>query len=302
MGLETGTYVSDLVSSNPIGSIDTKSQGDDHLRLIKSVLQTTFPNASRAFYFESIVAKTGAYSIVAADQRKLILADATTAAFTITLPQGSSVFAGFLVSIMKSDSSGNAITVDGFGGETIHGATTRTLGARYNQETYIWDGAEWKVLGNSGLLDAPSGTKMLFQQTTPPTGWTKDTTHNDKALRVVSGTPGSGGTNAFSSGLGATFNSQGHTLLTSEIPSHTHTGTTASDGAHTHSITRTTPFNAAGGATSPDVSAGPGTINTDSQGAHTHTFTSDATGGGGAHSHDLAIDIQYVDLVIATKD
>src|SRR5712671_6740374 len=33
-----------------------------------------------------------------------------------------------------------------------------------------------------------SGTRLLFQQTSAPTGWTKDTTHNDKALRVVSGT------------------------------------------------------------------------------------------------------------------
>ena len=33
-----------------------------------------------------------------------------------------------------------------------------------------------------------SGTTMLFQQSTAPTGWTKDTTHNDKALRVVTGT------------------------------------------------------------------------------------------------------------------
>ena len=43
----------------------------------------------------------------------------------------------------------------------------------------------------------PSGTLMLFQQTASPTGWTKETTHNDKSLRVVSGTAGSGGSVAF---------------------------------------------------------------------------------------------------------
>lgn len=42
MGLETGNYISDLVVTNPT-STDPKSQGDDHLRLIKSVLKTTFP-------------------------------------------------------------------------------------------------------------------------------------------------------------------------------------------------------------------------------------------------------------------
>ena len=57
----------------------------------------------------------------------------------------------------------------------------------------------------------PSGTKMLFQQTSAPTGWTKVTSSVDnKALRVVSGTVGSGGTNAFSNTLasrGITANS-----------------------------------------------------------------------------------------------
>ena len=47
----------------------------------------------------------------------------------------------------------------------------------------------------------PTGTKMLFQQTSAPSGWTKVTTHNNKALRVVSGTAGSGGSNAFSNTL-----------------------------------------------------------------------------------------------------
>ena len=47
-----------------------------------------------------------------------------------------------------------------------------------------------------------SGTAMLFQQTSAPTGWTKSTTHNDKALRVVSGTASSGGTSAFSTAMG----------------------------------------------------------------------------------------------------
>ena len=43
---------------------------------------------------------------------------------------------------------------------------------------------------------------MLFQQTSAPTGWTKVTSGVDnKALRVVSGTAGSGGSNAFTNTL-----------------------------------------------------------------------------------------------------
>jgi hypothetical protein len=47
MGLEVATYVSDLVSTNPLSS-DLASTSDDHHRLIKSVLQATFPGAGDA--------------------------------------------------------------------------------------------------------------------------------------------------------------------------------------------------------------------------------------------------------------
>ena len=43
MALETGSYISDLVPANP-GPGDLKSQGDDHIRLVKSALKNTFPN------------------------------------------------------------------------------------------------------------------------------------------------------------------------------------------------------------------------------------------------------------------
>ena len=47
MALESATYISGLVDTNPSGS-DSISQGDDHLRLIKSVLKSTMPNADEA--------------------------------------------------------------------------------------------------------------------------------------------------------------------------------------------------------------------------------------------------------------
>lgn len=47
MALEVGTYISDLVVTNPTGG-DSKSQGDDHLRLIKSTIKATFPNITGA--------------------------------------------------------------------------------------------------------------------------------------------------------------------------------------------------------------------------------------------------------------
>ena len=43
MGVESASYISQLVDTNPLVS-DAVGQGDDHLRLIKTVLQTQFPN------------------------------------------------------------------------------------------------------------------------------------------------------------------------------------------------------------------------------------------------------------------
>lgn len=47
MGLETGTYIDSLNSSNP-GATDSVAQGDDHIRLLKSTIKSTFPNITGA--------------------------------------------------------------------------------------------------------------------------------------------------------------------------------------------------------------------------------------------------------------
>lgn len=48
MPLESATYISDLNTSNPVGSTDKVQTLDDHVRLIKSTLKTTFPNVNGA--------------------------------------------------------------------------------------------------------------------------------------------------------------------------------------------------------------------------------------------------------------
>lgn len=55
MGLEAASFLDDLVTSNPVSS-DTVAQGDDHLRLLKSVLKATFPGLDRAIYLEKAIA------------------------------------------------------------------------------------------------------------------------------------------------------------------------------------------------------------------------------------------------------
>jgi hypothetical protein len=122
-----------------------------------------------------------------------------------------------------------------------------------------------------------SGVLMLFQQTTAPVYWTKQVTHNDKALRVVSGAAGSGGATAFSSILNGTIGTNGGTLSVSTMPSHSHAYETFSqvrnDGTATVS---TMSFHIPG--------------------------TTGSTGGDGAHSHGITMNIAYVDLIICSKD
>ena len=55
MGLETGSTISSFITSNPTSS-DPVNQGDDHLRLIKSVLQAQFPGSGGLGYATVITA------------------------------------------------------------------------------------------------------------------------------------------------------------------------------------------------------------------------------------------------------
>jgi hypothetical protein len=53
MSLETGSTISSFITSNPTSS-DPVNQGDDHLRLIKSVLQAQFPGSGGLGYATAI--------------------------------------------------------------------------------------------------------------------------------------------------------------------------------------------------------------------------------------------------------
>lgn len=170
-------------------------------------------------------------------------------------------------------------------------------------------GASGNVLTSNGTTWAstaatsefPTGTALIFNQTSAPTGWTKSVTHNDKALRVVSGTVSNGGATAFSSVFGS-GKATGSTAA--DLAAHTHTFTTASDGTHTH--TYTNPHGSSNG-TNAHISDFPNGADsastaTSSNGAHTHTGTTDSTGTGAGHTHTLSLDLYYVDVIIATKD
>lgn len=101
--------------------------------------------------------------------------------------------------------------------------------------------------------------------------------------------------------LGETTGSQTHTLETTEIPAHPHTGTTDSSGEHGHptrvSITNEGLQKVQGGIMLRDLNVANydahDSVTPDNApgnqigmaGDHEHTFTTDAAGGGGAHNN-----------------
>jgi microcystin-dependent protein len=66
-----------------------------------------------------------------------------------------------------------------------------------------------------------------------PPGWVADTTLNNRALRVMSGSGATGGSIGFSTFFSGSRSTDGHTLSESQIPNHGHSG---SDSGHGHSI------------------------------------------------------------------
>ena len=210
-----------------------------------------------------------------------------------------------------------------------------TAGASVNNTQLATTAYVTTAIGNADAF--PQGTSMLFQQTSAPTGWTKQTTHNDKALRLTSGTVGTGGSVAFSTafGTGATVaggsvsgtpgsnqavavgnlavsvsgSISNTTISTSTMPSHTHSFTGIGSGN-----SGAASFNAAG----TQANSGTGTFNTNatgSGGAHTHahslsgslsgapTLSGSVTAGNLAvGASTAAINVSYVDFIIANKD
>jgi hypothetical protein len=134
--------------------------------------------------------------------------------------------------------------------------------------------------------DVPSGSAMVFFQTAAPTGWTKSTANNDKALRVVSGDGGgTGGSVAFETALAS------HTVSISGTSGAT-TLVEAQTPIHNHDIRG--PMVASGGAQySAGNTSGTGSGNYGGGGSHTHSFSD---------TYALNLDVQYINVIVCTKD
>lgn len=92
---------------------------------------------------KAITTKTASYTATATDST--ILCDATSGALTITLPAAASS-SGRIFTIKKIDTSGNSITIDGNGSETIDGATSQNLDTQWEAATVQSNGTAWYIL------------------------------------------------------------------------------------------------------------------------------------------------------------
>jgi hypothetical protein len=215
------------------------------------------------------------------------------------------------------------------------------------------DGTTQTTAASGGI---PSGTVMLFVQTSAPTGWTKDTTsHNNKALRVVTGTASSGGsvgfTTAFASQAVAgtvTTNVSGNlstvaqggnistsvsgsvsgsvgstTLATSQIPSHNHSASENGVGitVYDSNLAAGGPYGSVSRAGTQSTGRSLDISSTGGGGSHNHNWSGNFSGSGSStftgsnHNHNFSgsgsssfsgtainLAVQYVDVIIATKD
>ena len=95
----------------------------------------------------AVASKTTAYTLGLEDE--FINADASSAAFALTLPAATG--SGQKYMIEKTDSSTNAVTITPNGTDTIEGATTKSLAAQYDKIGLI-DIASglWADMGTGG--------------------------------------------------------------------------------------------------------------------------------------------------------
>jgi len=60
MGVETASYITQLVSTNPVVG-DPVGEGDDHIRMVKTVLKNSFPSTSTAAVIPNVSGQSGKY-------------------------------------------------------------------------------------------------------------------------------------------------------------------------------------------------------------------------------------------------
>jgi microcystin-dependent protein len=262
MALETGTYIDDLVSSNPPQS-DSLTQSAGHLRLIKSTILATFPNVTGAISATHTAIDAAATAVAAAQYLP---------AGAILPFAGSSTPTGYLLCY------GQAVNRTTYSG--LFTAISTTWGVGDGATTFNVPDFRDRMLvgkGNMGGVDAAIIDSLLTSTTL---GSTYDGEGAIDTITLATANIPSH-THSFSDSFSGTTDSDG---------SHTHTfsDTSSSDGSHSHTVTAAregTDVSATGG--SGKFYASDGSRTTSTSGSHTHTI-SGTTGSGGSHTHTFS--------------
>tara|TARA_B100000029_G_C17519679_1_gene939349 strand:- start:854 stop:1570 length:717 start_codon:yes stop_codon:yes gene_type:complete len=214
MGLESGTYIDSLNSSNPAAG-DAVNEGDDHLRLIKSTVKATFPNVSGA---------------VTATHTELNLIDGVTATTTeLNYVDVTTLGTAQASKAVTADANVDITGVRNFtmtGTLSVGGNTVATLQAVYPVGSIYINAS---VSTNPGTL-LGFGTWAVFGAGRVMVGIDSGDTDFDAAEE--------------------TGGAKTHTLTTSEIPAHTHNSTWLTGGSGVSGVNTAGNYDAATSATS----------------------------------------------------
>lgn len=252
MALETATFLNGLNALNPAGP-DRLMQGDDHIRLIKSVLKNTFPNL------------TGAMTLPQDTINGLPAKTVPVGAICLWFGSAASVPAGWAIcngaTVTRSDGTGTITTPNmtdrvpvGVGdyalgatfgaaqapatttglagahthtgtatsaGEHSHGGSTGSTALSLAQIPAHWHGMCDNVIRNVDIPLEPNNTLA----------WANRDSGNEEIELASSGTQ-----NAPLGRSGVTGSGQGHTHTVNSDGVHSHTVTVGSAGEHNHSI------------------------------------------------------------------
>lgn len=101
---------------------------------------TAIPPGSASLHHVTL--KTSNYTLAATDS--IVLVNASGGTVTVTLPDAGASTRQY--SVKKLDSSGNAVTVQPAGGQTIDDGPSATLNPQYASITVVSDGNNWFIL------------------------------------------------------------------------------------------------------------------------------------------------------------
>ncbi len=167
-----------------------------------------------------------------------------------------------------------------------------------------YDAGGWQKGAVTDPIPSGGVTHMMFWQASAPTGWTKGATHNNKGIRVTTGTGGSGGgggTVGFSTLFGLTA-VDGATLSQANLPSANLVSSSLSASTSVSHNAAAFAGNTVAEQNPNDVSVAIAT-NAASIGASTSISGTVPTGGSGSsHAHNVDLRLAYLDMIMCSRD